>query len=95
MMNQLDHMLMKQYLVINLLNINFSGIDTVVSHLQGITRLVRQSGWSHGRLLAPFAFLIRLRFLNITVCFSNNQFFYSPQKPIGQRAFRVSTSSYV
>ena len=72
----------------------FFGTDAVLAHPVCITHLVQQSGLSHGRHLAPLDFPFRLPFLRLTGCFLNNRFFYTPQKPMCQRPFRVSTSSY-
>ena len=74
-------------------NISNFGTNAVVAQSQCITHLIQQFELSHGRLPALLAFVFRLRFLSLTHCFLNNHLFYTHQKRLRQRAFRVSNSS--
>jgi len=85
---------MEQDVAFHPLDSGFFGTEAVVAQPQCIAPLIQQFGLSHGRLPAPLAFLFRLPFLSLTRCFSDDSLFYTPEKPIRQRAFRVSTSFY-
>ena len=57
--------------------------------------LIEESRWFHGGLLALFGFLFRLPYLRLCPCFYFTSTFYTPEKPIRQRAFRAPTYSYI
>jgi len=85
-------LVMKQDEAFYPVQVELFGRDAAVSYPERIAHLIPQIGLYHGRLSAPLAFLFRLRFLSLYRCFSDDSHFYSPEKPIRQGTFRVSTS---
>ena len=73
---------------------NVEGRNTVVEKTNCIMDLIEEFRSFHDGLPALFAFCFRLPNLELTHCFYYTLFFYTPEKPGCQSAFRVSTYSW-
>ena len=83
---------MEKNLTLDPLNAGLFGADTDWTQPR-ITALYRLFARLPALLSALLAFLFRLPYLEPTRCFHYNPDFYTPEKPGGHRAFRVSTYS--